>query len=151
MKKWWCLFVVASLASSYWSASAYSHEDVTFHAPPSLDGRDLPFSQAVRVGDLLFLSGVIGREGETSKLAKGGIQGETRAALSEIKETVKRLGGSMDRVVKCTVFMADIAEWAAMNEVYVTFFPNNKPARSALGVNGLAIGARVEIECIAAL
>jgi 2-iminobutanoate/2-iminopropanoate deaminase len=57
----------------------------------------------------------------------------------------------MDRVAKCTVFLADIAEWAAMNEVYVEFFPNNRPARSALGASGLALGARVEIECIAVL
>jgi 2-iminobutanoate/2-iminopropanoate deaminase len=57
----------------------------------------------------------------------------------------------MDRVAKCTVFLADIAEWAAMNEVYVEFFPTNRPARSALGASGLALGARVEIECIAVL
>jgi enamine deaminase RidA (YjgF/YER057c/UK114 family) len=55
----------------------------------------------------------------------------------------------MDDVVKCTVFLADMGEWAAMNEVYVTFFQKHKPARSAMGVNGLALNARVEIECIA--
>jgi enamine deaminase RidA (YjgF/YER057c/UK114 family) len=68
-----------------------------------------------------------------------------------IKDVVEKSGSSMDRVVKCTAFLADIKEWAAMNSVYVTFFPNHKPARSALGANGLALGARVEIECIAAV
>ena len=55
----------------------------------------------------------------------------------------------MDRIIKCTVFMADISEWPAMNEVYASYFPGPKPARSAAGANGLALGARVEIECIA--
>ncbi len=129
----------------------FAHELPVFYQPSEYDGRELPFSTAVRVGDLLFLSGVIGTDPETGKLATGGIQGETQAALTEIKATVERLGSSMDKVVKCTVFLADIAEWSAMNEIYVTFFPKNKPARSALGSSGLAIDARVEIECIAAL
>ena len=111
----------------------------------------LPFSDAVRFGDLLFLSGKIGNEPGAMQLAPGGIKGETRQALENIKAAVERYGSSMDRVVKCTVFLADMAEWPAMNEVYVTFFPTNKPARSALGATGLALGARVEIECIAAL
>jgi len=71
--------------------------------------------------------------------------------MENIKSTVERYGGSMDRPVKCTVFLADIAEWGAMNEVYKEYFPNNRPARSALGVSGLALNARVEIECIFAL
>jgi len=111
----------------------------------------LPFSDAVRYGDLLFLSGKIGNLPGDLKLAPGGIKGETRQALENIKETVERLGSSMDRVVKCTVFLADMSEWSAMNEVYVTFFPTSKPARSALGASGLALNARVEIECIAAI
>jgi 2-iminobutanoate/2-iminopropanoate deaminase len=111
----------------------------------------LPFSDAVRYGDLLFLSGKIGNEPGAMKLAPGGIKGETHQALENIKDAVEHYGSSMDRVVKCTVFLADMSEWAAMNEVYVTFFPTNKPARSALGTNGLALNARVEIECIAAI
>jgi enamine deaminase RidA (YjgF/YER057c/UK114 family) len=69
--------------------------------------------------------------------------------MENIKAALGRLGSSMDEVVKCTVFLADISEWAAMNEVYVEYFPNNLPARSALGASGLALGARTEIECIA--
>jgi 2-iminobutanoate/2-iminopropanoate deaminase len=69
--------------------------------------------------------------------------------MENIKDVLTRVGSSMDRVVKCTVFMADMAEWPRMNEVYATYFPRHKPARSAFGTNGLALGARVEIECIA--
>ncbi|MEM7283082.1 MAG: Rid family hydrolase, partial [Pseudomonadota bacterium] len=125
------IFVLSVLALVSFAASA--HEPPVFHKAAQYEGRDLPFSTAVQVGSLLFLSGVIGTDPDTGKLAKGGIQGETRAALNDIKNTVEGLGSSMDKVVKCTVFLADIGEWAAMNEVYVTFFPNNKPARSALG------------------
>lgn len=104
----------------------------------------LPFSEGVRHGDLLFLSGKLGLGGEL------GIQAETRRALESIQDALERFGSSMDRVVKCTVFLADIDEWAAMNEVYNEFFPVNKPARTAAGVSGLSGNGRVEIECIAA-
>jgi len=109
----------------------------------------MPFSDAVRVDEMLYLSGKIGNIPGTMKLAEGGIQGETRQTLENIKASLERHGSSMDRVVKCTVFLADIAEWGAMNEVYVTYFPVDPPARSALGSSGLALGARVEIECLA--
>ena len=111
---------------------------------------DLPFSAAVRVGNTLYLSGALAYDPELGGLVEGGIQAETQKTLENISTRLEAFGSSMDRVVKCTVFLADIAEWAAMNEVYVTFFPN-KPARSALGTNGLAMGARVEIECIAVI
>ena len=111
----------------------------------------LPFSDAVRVGNMLYLSGKIGNVSGTSQLAAGGIQGETRQTMENIKASLEKYGSSLDQVVKCTVFLADMAEWGAMNEVYVTYFPGNKPARSALGTSGLALGARVEIECLAAM
>jgi reactive intermediate/imine deaminase len=109
----------------------------------------MPFSDAVRAGGMLYLSGKLGNLPGTSELAEGGIQGETRQALENIKASLERHGSGMDRVVKCTVFLADIDEWAAMNEVYKTYFPENRPARSALGASGLALDARVEIECLA--
>jgi 2-iminobutanoate/2-iminopropanoate deaminase len=109
-----------------------------------------PFSPAVRVGNLLFLAGKVGTDA-TGKLVPGGIRAETRQVMENIRAEVERNGTSMDRVVKCTVFLADMAEWATMNEVYTTFFPGPKPARSAFGANGLALGARLEVECIAAV
>ncbi len=123
-------------------------QDVEFYTAEGATA-GLPFSEAVRVGHLLFLSGQIGVVPGELRLAEGGIQGETRQTLENIQATVEKYGSTMDRVIKCTVFLADIAEWPAMNEVYVTFFPNNKPARSALAASGLALDARVEIECIA--
>lgn len=111
----------------------------------------LPFTPAVRVGDLLFLSGQIGTLPGTTTLVSGGIEAETRQTMENIRDVLTRVGSSMDRVAKCTVMMADMAEWSRMNTVYTTFFPNHKPARSALGASGLALGARVEIDCIAAV
>jgi len=122
-------------------------QDVEYYAVPG--NMQLPFSEAVRVGHTLYLSGQIGFDYETSKLAEGGIAAETRQTMENIKATLEKHGSSLAEVVKCTVFLADIKEWAAMNEVYVTYFPSNPPARSALGSSGLAMGARTEIECMA--
>jgi reactive intermediate/imine deaminase len=109
-----------------------------------------PFSPAVRVGNLLFLAGKVGTD-STGQLVAGGIRAETRQVMQNIRAELQRNGASMDRVVKCTAFLADMSEWSVMNEVYASFFPGPKPARSAFGANGLALGARVEIECIAAV
>jgi 2-iminobutanoate/2-iminopropanoate deaminase len=107
-----------------------------------------PFSPAVRAGNLLYLAGQIGTD-STGTVVKGGIEAEARQAMKNIAAVLDVTGSSLERVVKCTVFMADMKEWPAMNVVYASFFPTHKPARSALGANGLALGARVEIECIA--
>jgi len=112
-------------------------------------GPPRPFSPAVRVNGFLYLSGQVGTD-SSGALVPGGIQAETRQVMENIGAVLRRSGSSFDRVVKCTVFMADMKEWGAMNEVYVTFFSADKrPARSALGANGLAFNAKVEIECIA--
>lgn len=109
-----------------------------------------PFSSAVRVGDMLFLAGQIGTD-STGTLVTGGIEAETRQTLENIKAALQRAGSSMDRVVKCTAMLADMGEWDRMNRVYVTYFRADRlPARSAFGANGLARGARVELECWAA-
>jgi reactive intermediate/imine deaminase len=111
----------------------------------------LPFSEAVRVGNTLYLSGQIGVQPGTLKLVPGGMKEEARQTLENIRTSLEAHGYSMRDVVKCTVMLADIGEWAAFNEVYKNFFASPFPARSALGVNGLALGARVEVECIAAV
>lgn len=113
-------------------------------------GPNRPFSEAVRVGNVLYLSGKIGSI-PGQGMAEGGIQAETRATLDNIKAALERYGSSMDRVFKCLVILADMDDFRAMNEVYVTYFPGDKPARSAFAGSGLAAGALVEIECIAAL
>ena len=108
---------------------------------------NLPFSEAVRVGDMLYLSGQLGTLPGTSDLAPGGIEGEARQAMENIKSVLERYGSSMDKIVKCTVMIADIDEWGKFNEVYMTFFPGPKPARSAFAAAGLALNGRVEVEC----
>ena len=119
-----------------------------FPMAESLDSLELPFSEAVRVGSMLYLSGAMGIDA-TGALVPGGIEAETRQALANIRSVLERHGSSMDRVIKCTAMLADMGEWAAMNRVYIEQFSMNLPARSAFGVSGLALGGRVEIECIA--
>jgi len=110
----------------------------------------LPFSEAVKVGNVLFLSGQVGSIPGEDKLAPGGIKPEARQAMENIKAVLEANGYAMSDLVKCTAMLADIKEWSDFNEVYRTYFTDHFPARSAFGANGLALGARVEIECIAA-
>src|SRR5437763_268008 len=123
-----------------------SASNPVYHPFTAIPG--LPFSEAVEVGDLLFLAGQIGTDAN-GKLAEGGIGAETRHALANVAAVLQRHGGALDRIVKVTVMLADMQEWPAMNEEYRKFFGKNLPARSAFGCNGLAMNARVEIECIA--
>ena len=109
----------------------------------------VPLAEAVRVGDTLYLSGQIGIQPGTLKLVPGGIREEAKQTLTNIRTTLEAHGYSMKDVVKCTVMLADIAKWGDFNEVYKTFFSEPYPARSAIGANGLAVGAQVEVECVA--
>ena len=115
---------------------------------PVAGGAPLPFSAAVRVGPLLSLSGQIGMD-STGHLVPGGISAETRQTLENIRTELERSGSSLDRVVKCTAMLADIHDWGAMNQVYVTYCPHHLPARSAFATSGLVFGARIELECMA--
>jgi len=110
-----------------------------------------PFSPAVRVGNMLYLAGQVGTgPSAAGSVVPGGIAAETKQIMLNIKDVLEKTGSDMEHVVKCTVFMADMKEWDAMNEVYKTFFSNGKfPARSAFGTSGLALNARLEIECMA--
>ena len=130
-------------------AFAAEHAKAEFLASADPARRDLPFSEAVRAGDFMFLSGQIGFDPATGKPVAGGIKAESRQALTLIKDVLTRNGASLSDVVKCTVFLADIAEWPTFNEIYAEFFKKPFPARSALAASGLARGARVEVECIA--
>ena len=123
--------------------------EAAYISPDAFKQMNLPFSQVVKYGNVLYLSGQLGNLPGTTELVKGGIGPETIQTMENIKAVLKANNSSMDQVIKCTCMLADIAEWPAMNEEYAKFFPNNKPARSALGSSGLALGARVEIECMA--
>lgn len=114
------------------------------------DNENYPFSSAARVGNLLFLSGQLGIAPGQDDLVPGGIRAETRQVMENIKDRTERSGLRMNNIIKCTVFLADMSEWAAFNDVYRTYFTKPFPARSAVAVSGLAADARVEVECIAA-
>ncbi len=113
---------------------------------PTLNGQRLPFSEAVRVGDILYLSGQIGL-GPDGKLPDG-IEAQTKQAMDNIGAVLKRAGLGYGDVFHCTVFLSDMKNWSGFNKAYVPYFPASKmPARSAFGANGLALGALLEIEC----
>lgn len=109
----------------------------------------LPLSPAVRVGNMLYLSGQIGIVPGTVQLADTGIAGQTRQTFENIKAVLSYAGSSLERVVKCTVYLVDMRDYAKMNDVYASYFPKDPPARSTVAGSGLALGARVEIECMA--
>jgi reactive intermediate/imine deaminase len=110
---------------------------------------DLPFSEAVRHGDTLYLSGQIGIAPGTLKLVPGGLRAEAEQALKNIRTILEANGRTTADLIKCTVMLADMADWPAFNEVWRAFLTKPYPARSALGASGLALGAHVEVECIA--
>lgn len=139
-----------ALSSLLLAAVATQAKPPEFLNSPESQKADLPFSEAVRLGDTVYLSGQIGRLPGTMTLVPGGIRAESKQTLENIRATLLANGLSLESVVKCTVMLADIGEWSAFNEVWRTFFHKPFPARSALGANGLALGARVEVDCIAA-
>jgi 2-iminobutanoate/2-iminopropanoate deaminase len=110
----------------------------------------LPFSEVVRVDDTYYLSGQIGTRPGAMQVVPGGIEAEAAQALSNIQAVLVRNGLELSDVVKCTVMLADIQEWGRFNTVYQKFFQPPYPARSAFATAGLALGARVEVECLAA-
>ena len=124
--------------------------EVEFKNPDSFKQLNLPFSEAVRVDDLLFLSGQLGNKPGGLGLVEGGIGPETKQTMENIKNVLIRNKLGLDRVVKCTMFLDDIDDWPAANEVYKSYFTTNPPARSSIATGGLALGAKIEIECIAA-
>ncbi len=110
-----------------------------------------PYSQAIRTKKLIFVAGQTPIDPATGKLVEGGIEAQTRQALTNVQAILEAAGSGMDAVVKTTVFLMDMGEFAAMNAIYAEFFPAEPPARSTVQVAGLPLGARVEIEAIALL
>jgi 2-iminobutanoate/2-iminopropanoate deaminase len=112
-----------------------------------------PYSQGIKAGDFVFTAGQAGVDPATGKLVEGGIAGQTRQVLKNIQAILEAAGASLDRVVKCGVFLADMADFQAMNAVYAEFFPpdTNPPARTTVQAAKLPLGALVEIDAIALL
>jgi reactive intermediate/imine deaminase len=126
--------------------AAPSRPAIEHFGRPALNGQRLPFSDAVRVGDILYLSGQIGI-GADGKLAAG-IDAQTKQAMDNVGAVLKRAGLGYDALFHCTAFLADMKDWPTFNKIYLTYFPDSPlPARSAFGANGLALGALLEIEC----
>ena len=125
---------------------AQDRPKVEFIGEPSINGQRLPFAEAVRVGDMLYLSGQIGNKPDGRLPA--GIEAQARQTMDNIGAVLKRSNLGFGDVVKCTVMLDNMADWPAFNKVYVTYFPDGKfPARSAFGADGLAMGALLEVEC----
>ncbi len=141
--------LIASLLATPVAVHAAGKPKVEFINSEKAKAAGYPFSQAVQVDHTLYLSGQIGLDPKTGKLAEGGIASESRQAMQNIKDLLAEHGHSMGDIVKCTVMLADIKEWPAFNEVYRGFFKDRFPARSAFAGSGLAMGARVEVECMA--
>jgi reactive intermediate/imine deaminase len=150
MKKSLLLLTAIGAIFGAHAASAAPNDAVEYLNSGKVLPTTLPFSEAVRVGNTLYLSGQIGNVPGSVKLAAGGMPAEAKQALENIKTSLEAHGYSMSNIVKCTAMLADMSEWGAFNEVYKTFFTTGRfPARSAFGAAGLAFGARVEVECIA--
>jgi 2-iminobutanoate/2-iminopropanoate deaminase len=144
--------VIGLLAAATGAVAAARTEETSmqFYNSPGAVAAKLPFSQAVRVGDVLYLSGALGNLPGTRQLVAGGVEAETRQTMDNVAAVLKANGLSFDDVFKCTVMLADMAKWEDFNKVYVGYFkPDRLPARSAFGTGGLALGAQVELECLA--
>ncbi len=136
------LFVLTAMTG----AVAFAAEPEFFPRAAAEPGKTYPFSEAVRVGDMLYLAGEVGL-GADGKLVPGGVKAETKQVMDNIGANLKRHHSSFDQVVQCTVALADIKEWSDFNEVYKGYFGKHFPARMAYGASGLALGARVEVQC----
>ncbi len=142
------LLAISAFALPWDTTSAGDTQRLQFYNSPAAAAAKLPFSQAVRVGDILYLSGAIGVLPGKMELAPGGIEAEARQTMENVGAILQANGLTFDDVFKCTVMIADMSKWGAFNKVYVTYFkPDHLPARSAFGANGLALGAEVELEC----
>ncbi len=110
------------------------------------------FSRAVAFGKLVFVSGVLGTKAGLRELASPEFEGQCRQALDNLKASIEAAGSSMDKVLKCTCFLTEAADFATMNKVYQSYFPNDPPARSTVAVKELVLaGAKFEIDCVTSL
>ena len=119
-----------------------------FFTSPDVQAMKLPFAEAVRVGDVFYLSGQMGIDFKTGKLVPGGMEAEARQIMENIGAVLKKHGLGYGDIFKCTVMLADMAKWSDFNKIYVTYFPSGRyPTRSAFGAAALAMGGQAEVEC----
>ncbi len=153
------LFTAASLGAALLLSACVSVDvdeavlkpDVSYNTGQPIAGQTLPFSRAVRVGHTLYLSGELGIDPATNTLVPGGVGPETTQIFRNYERTLASYGAGLSDLVKCTVFLGDMANYGVMNAAYAAALPDPKPARSTVGVNGLGFNAALEIECIAVL
>jgi reactive intermediate/imine deaminase len=112
-------------------------------------GKEIPVSNAVKVGDFVFVGGSIGNVHGEFELVEGDVAAETRQALQHMRDALEAAGSSIDRVVKCNIYLVEMAEFGEFNDVYSEFFGSHRPTRATVAVKELGLGGRVEIECIA--
>lgn len=141
-------FFTLTIASLLLSCTHNNDSSLNYIKSKHESRKNAPFSDAVQVGNLLFLTGQIGQDHQLGKIVEGGIQAETKQVLKNIKDVLENNGSDIDHVVKCTVILSDINDFSAMNSVYRTFFDDNKPARTTFAAD-LVAGAKIEIEVVA--
>ncbi len=139
-----CLFVCLVFQSCN-----EKNSEIIFHKSHEPSRANVPFSDAVETDDLLFLTGQIGKDHKKGKLVSGGIEAETKQTIENIKAVLEHHNLAIDNVVKCTVILKDINDFKAFNSVYIHYF-KKKPARTTFAASDLAVGARIEIDVIAA-
>ena len=139
--------MIATLTLALFAAAQSPARPPIEHFPaPARDGAPRPFSEAVRVGDTLYMSGQLGTRADGT--LPDGIEAQATQMMENIGRTLARAGVGWGDVFQCLVMLDDMADWPAFNRVYVPYFPAGKlPARSAFGADGLALGAKVEMEC----
>ncbi len=143
-------YVLLWILMSGFMATTYAQEssEIIFHKSHEPKKQNAPFSDAVQAGNMFFLAGQLGIDQTTRTLVEGGIQAETEQAIENIEAVLAQHGLSLDNVVKCTVILSDIGDFAAFNEVYTQYF-TKKPARTTFAASGIAANGKVEIDVIA--
>ena len=142
-------FKILSILIFFSSCSNEIHNDVEYFVSETSKELNFPFSDAAIVGNIIYVSGQIGSKPGTREVVEGGISAETTQTLNNIKMVLNDLGSNSDKIFKCLCMLEDINDYNEMNKAYTTFFNsrNNLPSRSTFAGSGLALGAKIEIEC----
>lgn len=143
------LAAAALLTMPVYAGCALQRPEVTYVATGGVLPREIPISETVKAGSFVFVSGQVGNAPGTVSLVAGGLEAETRQAISNVELVLTAHGLTLRDVVKCTVILTDMSQWSRFNSIYQQYFRPPYPARTAIGASGLALGAQVELECVA--